>query len=217
MSVKVLGVALFAQGALERLKPQRKPHFGGKVSNPDTSTPRSLFSDPATGAKAQATRAAKVKMRAESTLRRDFHADDRHAWEELARDYKVRLAPWGEAPTRTTVVRFLRKLGLTWQDHADWSGWPKPELWIAANPDWPLRAWQGLMLEHHDRRETKARLLVDPTYGEPLLPPHSGRSARGWAILEEPREDQQPDGPPRPPRPRRRVSKPEQLAMALPS
>ena len=123
----------------------------------------SALTDPAVQARAREARAANAKARAASPLRRDFHSDDTHEWERLARRYGVRLPPWGESPRRATMGRFLKKVGLTWQDHREWSGWSMPETWIEHNPGWPLRAWAGLMLEYRARRD----VLTAPPSEEP--------------------------------------------------
>ncbi|MGH7862457.1 MAG: hypothetical protein ACREOS_09490 [Candidatus Dormibacteraceae bacterium] len=140
----------------------------------------------AMNAKALLAKKARAAVRATSPLRKDFA--DAHEWEQLASRYGVRLPPWGEPPTVALMIRFLHRLKVSIDECGDWSGWSGRDglkKWIESNPLWPARAWAGLLLEDVDRRDTTARLLADPTYGDPLLPPHSGRCARGWVIFED--------------------------------
>ncbi len=101
-----------------------------------------------TRAKALAARVKNAVDRANSPLRKDFR--DANDWDDLAHARHVRLAPWGVAPTPGKMMVFLRRCGATTEDYLDWAGEEKLSEFKRANPLWPLRAWQGIVLENID-------------------------------------------------------------------
>jgi hypothetical protein len=99
-------------------------------------------------AKARVSRAANATARTTSTLRSDF-ADADH-WDELARQYHVRLPAWGVPMTPASIATWLHKLGLSMTWFKDWCGWRDincRQRYIDHNKDWPLRAAVGMWLE----------------------------------------------------------------------
>lgn len=95
--------------------------------------------------KARTAKAAKVERRRASTLRRDFL--DAPRWERLASTGKVRLPPWGEPVTTTVMRQFLNRVGVSGADYLDYSGERQLSDFAKANPEWPARAWAGIVLE----------------------------------------------------------------------
>src|SRR4051794_34907534 len=91
-------------------------------------------------ANAAATRAARG-----AGLRRDFA--DRPEWERLASAYGVRQPAWSEPVTVSAIRRWCKRLGISTEVYREW--WSSASLgeFARQNPDWPLRAWLGLLLE----------------------------------------------------------------------
>ncbi len=120
----------------------------------DTATPqnrteraenrRSKWDAKAAAAKSRETQKAQREW-AKEHLRRDF-LDAPH-WTELARRYGVRLPQWWVPCTPTHMRRWLRRLGFSLAWYRDWSGDRDVTLFAERNPDWPLRAFVGLLLE----------------------------------------------------------------------
>ena len=77
--------------------------------------------------------------------RQDF-ADSRY-WEGLARARGLLLPHWSTRWTTGRAERWLRKLGITVAEYLDWDGGKLMKDFGQRNPDWPLRAWVGLLLE----------------------------------------------------------------------
>lgn len=93
--------------------------------------------------KARAARAVHSAERRASTLRMDF-ADQQH-WSDLARELKLRLPPWGIPCTVSRMRTFLHKCNLSQLAYERY--YDKLSSFAKNNPDWPLRAWAGLVLE----------------------------------------------------------------------
>ncbi|NPV07578.1 MAG: hypothetical protein HPY83_06400, partial [Anaerolineae bacterium] len=85
---------------------------------------------------------------AKANLRWDF-LDAPH-WAELARQYGVRLPQWWVPCTRKHMVRWLPKLGFSLAWYRDWAGKSDLTWFMKRNPDWPLRAFVGLLLEERE-------------------------------------------------------------------
>lgn len=83
--------------------------------------------------------------RPKAHLRTDFA--DEPTWAELGSALKFRLPGYGVECTRARMVRAIHKAGWGLDDYRKWCGYKQPEDWAAANPDWPLRAFVGLLLE----------------------------------------------------------------------
>lgn len=84
-------------------------------------------------------------------LRTNF-SDDNY-WHDLARARKLRLPLWRMRCSLGQMRKWLKKLELTSEDFCMWwLGMPNGNVRLMdfskANPDWPLRAWVGLMLEY---------------------------------------------------------------------
>lgn len=99
--------------------------------------------------KAHAARAANAAARAASTLRRDFM--DATYWEDLARAKGLRLPPWGQGCSVSTMRSFLHKAGLSQSKYEGHYG--KLQGFPQKNPTWPLRSWAGTVLELLEGRE----------------------------------------------------------------
>lgn len=96
-------------------------------------------------ARGQEARRLANQARAESLLRRDFA--DSNLWEDLAREAKVRLPQWGDPPTPGRMRRFLGRVGMTVPEYLERAGERTLADFARANPDWPARAWAGIILE----------------------------------------------------------------------
>jgi hypothetical protein len=94
-------------------------------------------------AKAAATRQART-----ARLRRDFA--DAPEWERLASQYGVRQPMWHEPVTTGKITTWCRRLGVSLADYREWWGGTSLRDFQERNPDWPLRALVGLMLEAID-------------------------------------------------------------------
>jgi len=81
-----------------------------------------------------------------ATLRRDFA--DVPEWDRLASTYGVTRQPaWGEAVTTGKITTWCKRLGITLDAYKAWWGGTSLRDFQQQNPDWPLRAWLGLVLE----------------------------------------------------------------------
>lgn len=96
-------------------------------------------------AKMNAARRANAAVRRASLLRRDFM--DASTWEDLARTRGLRLPPWGTTPTPGPMRSWLGKVGVSLRSYYVWSGERTLTEFADRNPDWPLRARAGLVLE----------------------------------------------------------------------
>ncbi len=77
-------------------------------------------------------------------MRSDFL--DAERWAELARARNVRLPLWRMRCTRGQMTKWLRKLGVPLSQYLEWSGERNLGDFVTHDPDWPLRAWVGLLL-----------------------------------------------------------------------
>ena len=97
-------------------------------------------STPEIRAKAHAARLAKIAGGAK--YRRDFMDSD--LWDQLAKTRGIRLPPWWAAPTRGKLNSWWKRLG----DCPFFEAYGcKASGLIERNPDYPLRAFVGMMLE----------------------------------------------------------------------
>jgi len=68
-------------------------------------------------------------------------------WERLAHHHQTRLPRSDAQFTGQNMRAFLRRAGISVKEYQDWWGGRIKEFQLQ-NPDWPLRAWAGLTLEH---------------------------------------------------------------------
>jgi hypothetical protein len=68
-------------------------------------------------------------------------------WKELARVRGISLPHKNTPCTRAKVAPYLKKLGISRQQFADWCGYKNPAEWVAKNPVFSLRALIGLLME----------------------------------------------------------------------
>ena len=78
-------------------------------------------------------------------LRSDFL--DADVWAELAKARKLRLPLWRQRCSRGQMGKWLKRLGISMTTYQEWSGEKTLAEFPSRNPDWPLRAWVGLLLE----------------------------------------------------------------------
>jgi hypothetical protein len=69
-------------------------------------------------------------------------------WEELAWQRGVTMPQWHLPPTQGRMVAWLGKLGIDREQYLAWSGEKTLREFALRNPDWGLRPWVGLLLEH---------------------------------------------------------------------
>jgi len=91
------------------------------------------------------------------TLRRDF-ADADH-WAELAKKCYIRLPIWNTAATPEKMRFWLRKFRVTEAEYLNATGYKALQDFMRLNPDWPLRAWLGLLLEYVNERDEARGIL----------------------------------------------------------
>jgi len=77
-------------------------------------------------------------------------------WVALAGRYGVRLPRRDAKMTTAGLKRAVAKAGLAVQDLYTWGGYRSVRDFIDLNPDWSLRAFQGLMLELRAERDGHA-------------------------------------------------------------
>lgn len=94
---------------------------------------------------AAADRRRETRQRNAARLRRDFA--DLNAWEGLAHQYGVRQPHLIQPVTTGAITRWCRKLGVSLSSYHSWWGGSSLRAFQEQNPDWPLRAWVGLVLE----------------------------------------------------------------------
>ena len=92
--------------------------------------------------------------------RRDFA--DSEVWDDLAKEYGIRLPDWWQAPEPKQMARYLRKLMITKKQYLEACGeGSQLEDFARLNPEFPLRAFVGNILEYHDgMEEAKQKLNV---------------------------------------------------------
>lgn len=98
-----------------------------------------------------------MDARIETHLRRDF--EDAGHWADLAKKYYIRLPIWSTSPTPEKMRFWLRKFRVTEKDYLESTGYKRLENFMELNPDWPLRAWLGLLLEYVNERDNARGIL----------------------------------------------------------
>lgn len=93
----------------------------------------------------------------DSSLRREF-ADDEH-WATLAKSLYVRLPLYGTKPTDEAIRRWLRKFRVSEKDYLGATGYAAIADFREHNPDWPLRAFVGLLIEYVVERDAAKGVL----------------------------------------------------------
>lgn len=91
------------------------------------------------------------------TYRKDF-ADD-ETWVELAKKLYIRLPNWATPPDERHMRRWLRKFKVPEKAYLDATGYEALSDFTKYNPDWPLRAWLGLLLEYVVERDEARGVL----------------------------------------------------------
>ena len=90
-------------------------------------------------------------------MRQDF-VDDEH-WRGLARERFLRLPRWGIPPTPSRMRVWLRRLHIPLTEYLKVTGYSTLEDFSNFNPDWPLRAFVGLLLEYAAEKEESQKVL----------------------------------------------------------
>lgn len=89
--------------------------------------------------------------------RKAFQDDE--TWADLARRFYVRLPIWKTAPTDEAIRKWLRRFRITEKSYLNAAGYKELEDFRRLNPDWPLRAWVGMLLEYVAEREDAKGVL----------------------------------------------------------
>lgn len=92
-----------------------------------------------------------------TTYRKDFEDDE--TWTDLAKRFYVRLPIWKTPPTDEVMRKWLRRFRVTERGYLDATGYKELKDFSRLNPDWPLRAWVGLLLEYVAEREDARGVL----------------------------------------------------------
>lgn len=86
-----------------------------------------------------------TRLQNAARLRRDFA--DMYAWDGLAHRYGARQPPIIQAVTTGAITTWCRRLKVNLVAYREWWGGTSLRSFQTENPDWPLRAWVGLVLE----------------------------------------------------------------------
>lgn len=90
-------------------------------------------------------------------LRKDFLDDA--TWVDLAKRFYIRLPIWKTPVDERSMRKWLRKFRVTEKTYLEATGYKELMEFQKLNPDWPLRAWVGLLLEYvADRDDAKGVL-----------------------------------------------------------
>jgi hypothetical protein len=90
-------------------------------------------------------------------LRKDFL--DNETWVELSKRFYTRLPVWKNEPTEEKMRKWLRKFRVTEKEYLQATGYKSLNDFMELNPDWPLRAWVGVLMEYvADRDDAKGVL-----------------------------------------------------------
>ena len=81
---------------------------------------------------------------------RDFSNCDYDHWIEIAKERGITLPYWKTKPTPYKMNWWLKKIGMSKKEYFEWDGGKKIIDFIDRNPEWPLRAWVGLLLEEQE-------------------------------------------------------------------
>lgn len=98
-----------------------------------------------------------TKRRNAERLRHDFA--DMYEWEGLAHQYGVRQPHLIQPVTTGAITRWCRKLGVSLASYREWWGGSSLRDFQQQNPDWPLRAWVGLVLEAIEQGQLPSSLV----------------------------------------------------------
>ncbi len=90
-------------------------------------------------------------------MRRDFLDDE--DWKELADRFYIGLPVWATEPTDKQIRKWLRRFKIPVQEYLNITGYKKISDFREYNPDWPLRAFVGLLLEYVAEREDAKNVL----------------------------------------------------------
>ncbi len=101
-----------------------------------------------TDAQRAAGRAKLAERRRNNPYRKDFLDSDE--WERMAHERGLRLPQWHIGPTPGRIQVWLRKLGISRTAFLEWGNFRSFGDFAALNPDWPMRALVGLLLEQLD-------------------------------------------------------------------
>lgn len=105
------------------------------------STPRTDLADGGSGARGEPDTFTSSLLWGRS----DF--DEASYWELLARTHNIRLPSWKYHPTPKLLRKWLKRLGLDTAYFCQWMGVKRIEEFAVLNPNWPLTAVVGLLLE----------------------------------------------------------------------
>ena len=80
-------------------------------------------------------------------MREETDFADSNLWLELAKERKLRLPLWRFPCTTGGMRKYLKKLNVSVDEYLEYSGEKILKVFPRNNPEWPLRAWVGLVLE----------------------------------------------------------------------
>lgn len=97
------------------------------------------------------------RFQPDTSLRKDF-ADSDH-WSELSRKLYIHLPRFGSRASDEDMRRWLRKFRVTEADYLSATGYKELGDFRTLNPDWPLRAWVGILMEYVVERDAAKGVL----------------------------------------------------------
>ena len=100
----------------------------------------------------------KIKIEQGKNFRKDF--DDSESWDDLAKQYNIRLPAWWVAPEPLLMKRYLKKLKISQKQYCEacGDGWTLDDF-AKLNPTFPLRAFVGNLLEYYDELQAAKERL----------------------------------------------------------
>lgn len=78
---------------------------------------------------------------------------DDETWAALARRFYIRLPIWKTEPSDEAMRKWLRRFRVSERVYLEAAGYKNLSDFRILNPDWPLRAWVGLLMEYVAERD----------------------------------------------------------------
>lgn len=102
---------------------------------------------------------------------------------KLAQVVGVDLPRMGTPVEPKRMERWLRTIGVPVSDYLQWSGELNLSEFASRNPDWPFKAWAGLVLEHFAEQITGQAIEGEEPKQRPLTETHCKKCGRYLASV----------------------------------
>jgi hypothetical protein len=99
-------------------------------------------------------------------LKHDWHPDDKNHWKKLASKHDVRLPVWYSKADPRGIRKTLRKLGKDSLWFKDVTGFVSAQEHADANPNMPLYAFAGMMLEEIAQESSSEGIVLGVSHAE---------------------------------------------------